>query len=352
MQGEKKNSGRLPRSPLCGLDHILELVERLCSGVGSQGVGKGEHVVGDRGANNVRERVVDIHDLGLGHRGNHAAQGCIDGLVVGRGSDACGIDAADGLVVSLRSRLQEVPVHGAAHDNGLVHCLEGLVRRDARQGLQVDGRQPVNALEERVRLLGQLRCGCADLVGRRRGGRRCCRGHLVGLHHILELQERRVGLLGIGRVHLRLHVGRNGRVRDLRHGVIDVHDRLLGHRGHDAADRRVRGLPVRLGGHAVGPLDGADGLVVRISSGLEQLGVRLCAHDNHLVDGIQGLDRLELARGLQEDAILPVDLGRKRVGGVSELLGRVADLVRKGRCGSERGHGPRRHCRDLAPSGA
>merc|ERR1719192_1051640 len=103
-----------------------------------------------RGLDHVLELIVDIHDLGRGRRSDYATQSCVDSLIISGRRDTCGVDAANGLVVGRRRLLQEVPVHGAAHDNGLVHGLEGLVRGDTRQGFQKDGRRPIDALQEWV----------------------------------------------------------------------------------------------------------------------------------------------------------------------------------------------------------
>ena len=53
--------------------------------------------------------------------------------------------------------------------------------------------------------------------------------------------------------------------------------------------------------------DTANGFVVSICSRLEKLGVCLIAQNNHLVDGFDGFKRLERARGLEVNAIVPID---------------------------------------------
>ena len=60
-----------------------------------------------------------------------------------------------------------------------------------------------------------------------------------------------------------------------------------------AAQRRVHGIPVRPGCHAVGAANAADGIVVGLTSRLEQLGVGRGAHHDRLIDGLQSLEGLE-----------------------------------------------------------
>ena len=114
--------------------------------------------------------------------------------------------------------------------------------------------------------------------------------------------------------------------------------------GTDAstAQRRVHGIPVGPGCHAVGAADAADGLVVGLTCRLEQLVVGRGAHHDHLVDGLQGLEGLEGARRVEIEPVVPVDLLREIVRPVPEFLGRIADLVGEG---GRREHGGRGRCR-------
>mmetsp|Transcript_22774 Transcript_22774/g.49570 ORF Transcript_22774/g.49570 Transcript_22774/m.49570 type:complete len:246 (+) Transcript_22774:108-845(+) len=215
--------------PLRRRNHVLERVECLGRRVRIERVHGLEHVVGDRRVHQPSKCVVDIHDRVLRHRRDHAAQGCVDGRVVGQRCHATGIDASDGLVVSLCGRLEGIPIGLGAHHDQLVNCLEALVSRGTRERLQVNVREPVDVLEEGVRLLGERLCSSANFITRGHTGRCTCAGDLVLLHDILEGQEAFVGLLCISTVDQRLHVLRDPGVSDGRDGVVHVHDLGLRH---------------------------------------------------------------------------------------------------------------------------
>merc|ERR1719210_1748364 len=85
--------------------------------------------------------------------------------------------------------LEEVPVHGTAHDDRLVNGFQGFLRRHTRKRLEVDGRKPVHALQERVGCRGELRRRSADCIPRRRSSNWASRGHLARLHRVFELEE-------------------------------------------------------------------------------------------------------------------------------------------------------------------
>merc|ERR550525_1053428 len=74
-------------SALRGGHHVLEGVEGLGSGVGVEGVHALEQGIGHSTVDEAGKAVVDVHDGLLRHGGDHAAQGCIHGLVVRRRRD-------------------------------------------------------------------------------------------------------------------------------------------------------------------------------------------------------------------------------------------------------------------------
>merc|ERR1712008_388703 len=84
--------------------------------------------------------------------------------------------------------------------------------------------------------------------------------------------------------------------------------------------------------------DTANGFVVSICSRLEKLGVCLSAQNNHLVDGFDGFKRLERARGLQVNAVVPIDLLREGIGSFSKLFSSIANLIGEGRCSTPHSH--------------
>ena len=80
----------------------------------------------------------------------------------------------------------------------------GMVRRGAEEGLEVDVGVPGSALDERVGGRRELGSGCVDGTELAAERRRCLL-HLgrdgVGLHYVLELHQRRIGPLRVGRIH-------------------------------------------------------------------------------------------------------------------------------------------------------
>merc|ERR1711948_93651 len=137
---------------------------------------------------------------------------------------------------------------------------------------------------------------------------RARRRHLVLLHHILELQKSSIRLLCIRSIHQRLQVGWGARVCDVRHCVIDIHHTCLRHGSKHTTQRRIHSFPVGLGGHSIWSTDAANGLVVCSCCGAQELGVCLSSQHDHLVDGRQSFQRLELPRSLQIEPVVPVHL--------------------------------------------
>ncbi len=164
------------------LHGLLELQEGRVRRGSIAGVHLGHHVGADVLAKiEAGEGVVNVHGLGLAGGRNHVADRRIDGRVVGQRRHALGVDAADGLVVSVRTRLQRRPVHGGPHHDHLVDGLEDRVPARSRElGVNVGG--PVDLLQEGVGRLRQLLGRIIDLVsmscGRAQHGKHASRcGH-------------------------------------------------------------------------------------------------------------------------------------------------------------------------------
>merc|ERR1712060_899783 len=118
------------------------------------------------------EGVVDRHRLALGHGGDHAADGSIDGLEIRlRQDQVVSGKRSDGLMVGLHASLEQLWVHRRAHLDGLVHCLRPVTSSGAAPRFEVvHVRVPLDLLHQRVRGVRQLLRRISDRVGHR--GRR------------------------------------------------------------------------------------------------------------------------------------------------------------------------------------
>eukprot|EP00438_Fugacium_kawagutii_P013051 Skav235118 [mRNA] locus=scaffold3581:190553:191148:+ [translate_table: standard] len=98
-----------------------------------------------------------------------------------------------------------------------------------------------------------------------------------------------------------------------------------------AAKGCIHGIPVSTRSHTIWPADAPNGLVMCFCCLFEKLGIGGCPHFDHLVNCFQRLQGLKLARGLEENSIVPIHFLGKRVGSISKLLCSIANLISKSR---------------------
>merc|ERR1719284_179835 len=156
------------------------------------------------------------------------------------------------------------------------------------------------------------------------------------LDHILELQEGLVRCFRIRLGHLGHHVWSYILAKvELGESIVHVHGLRCACRGHHVADGCVGGCVVSQGCHTLA-INVLDCLAVGQDSCLESGWIHGSSHDQHLVDGLQHLQRT-LGGQLGVHIRGPVNFLDEGVRSLRELLGRIVDLVCKDRCSTKHG---------------